>query len=139
MLDAVWAVRRCTSGCSPPGSVVALLCCCGLSRLGAMLDGCCSTVAGGVVRCSVRELLDFCCRFAPGSVAGTGSLGLTRRPRCVHRPPDASFASGQSVLFPAVLAAAGAVFEAVRLFPPCCLTGAPPNYSLFSYMFVLLC
>ena len=34
----------------------------------------------GVFGCSVRELLDFCCRFAPGSVAGTGSLGLLRRP-----------------------------------------------------------
>ena len=113
---------------------VALLCCCGLPRLVAMLDGCCSTVAAGVFGCSVRELLEFC-RFAPGSVAGAGSLGLMRCPCYVHGHPDASFASGWRVLFPAVPAA-------VWLFPLCCLTGAPPIYSLFclfSCMFVPLC
>ena len=65
---------------SPPGSVVVLLCCCGFSRLAVMLNGHCSAVAGGVCGCSVRELLDFCCRFTPVSIAGTGSLRLLCRP-----------------------------------------------------------
>ena len=33
-------------GCSPPGSALALLCCCGLLRLAVMLDGRYSAVAG---------------------------------------------------------------------------------------------
>ena len=77
-------------GYSPPGSFVTLLCCCGLSRLAAMLDGCCSTVAGGVFRCSVQELLDLCRHFTPSSIAGIGSLGLLRRPTVWSGPPDAS-------------------------------------------------
>ena len=77
-------------GYSPPGSVVALLCCCGLSRLAALLDGRCSTVAGGVCRCSARELLDFFCPFTLVSIAGTGSLGLLHCPPLCTEPPDAS-------------------------------------------------
>ena len=71
-------------GYSPPGSFVALLCCCGLPRLIVMLDGRCSTVAGSVFRCSVQELLDLCCYLTPGSITGIGSLSLLRHPRCVH-------------------------------------------------------
>ena len=73
-------------GCSLPGSFVALFCCCGLPRLTTMLDGRCSAIPGGVFRCSAQELLDFCCRFAPGPVSGTGSLGRLCCPRCVQYP-----------------------------------------------------
>ena len=106
-------------GCSLPGSTVALLCCCGLHRLTVMFYGHCSAVAVGVFGCSAQELLEFGCCFNPGSVAGTGSLGLLRRLRCVHRASKRKFASGRRVLFPAVLAM-------VQLFPPL--------FCLFSYV-----
>ena len=103
-------------GCSPPGSILALRCCCGLLRLTVMLDGGCSVVAGWVFRCSEQEPLDFCCRLALCSVTGTGSLGLLCRLRCVHGTCRRKFASGRRVLFPAVLVT---VFTADWLFPTC--------------------
>ena len=63
---------------------VALLCCIGLHRLVAMLDGRCAAVAGSVFSCLAQELLDLCCHFPPGPIAGIGSLGLLCSTRCVH-------------------------------------------------------
>ena len=71
-------------GYLPPGCFIALLCCCGLPQLEVMLDRRCSAVAGRVFRCSAQELLDLCCHFTPGSIAGIGSFGLLRHSRCVH-------------------------------------------------------
>ena len=106
-------------GCSKPGSAVTLLCCCGLSPA-------CHCWWG---------LLDFCCRFAPGSIAATGSLDLLRCHRCVHGASRSKFTSG---LLPCV---AGSGVDNVAAVPSV-LTDRHSIYSLFcvfSYMFVPLC
>ena len=106
-------------GYSPPSSFVALLYCCGLPQLSAMLDGRFSTDAVGVFRCSAQELLDLCCHFTPGFIARTGSLGLLRRsPALCMGPSDPS------------------LFIRTVLFPLCGLTGAPFILCFVCFTFV---
>ena len=95
---------------SPPGVFVALLCRCGLLQLAAMLDGRCSAVAGGVFRCSAQEVMDLCCDFTPGSIAGIGSLGL------LHRPPLCAWSLQMQVCLYGQCYSLHADWQALHLF-----------------------
>ena len=70
---------------------------------------------------SAQELLDLCCHYTPDSIAGIGSLGLLCRPRCVNGASRRKFALMEG----ATPCGADGGVDAVRLFPPCWLTGAP--------------
>ena len=86
-----------TQDYSPPGTCIALLCCCGLPRLVAMLGGHCSAAAGLVFKCSTKELLDLCCQFTPNSIPDIKSLVSYAAPATCTEPPDAGLFNGQWV------------------------------------------
>ena len=94
-------------GYSPPGSFVALHCCCGLPQLTVMLDDCCSTIAGGVFRCSARSSWTSAVTSPQAPSLGLGLLVSCIAPAVCTVPPEAS------------------LFIRKVLFPPCGLTGAP--------------